>query len=89
MVPICVAIGCSCYTKKILEVVKIKIKLEGIKFEGKGLQAFLTLTYCPELDTVQECNEEQQQYVQNVVGTLRWMIEIGQVDILAEDICYV
>ena len=47
-------------------------------------QPFTTATYCPELDTSAICNDEQITFYQNLIGILRWMVELGRVDIAHE-----
>ena len=44
----------------------------------------LTAGYKPESDCTAELKSEGVQFYQEIVGQLRWAIEIGQVDILLE-----
>ena len=44
----------------------------------------LTTTYRPELDTSPELNQEDSSYYQSLIGILRWMVELGRVDICLE-----
>ena len=37
-------------------------------------------TYRPELDTTPECSDEQVTYFQNLIGILRWAIELGRIN---------
>jgi hypothetical protein len=41
-------------------------------------------SYRPELDTSNELNETDAAYYQSLIGILRWMVEIGRVDICLE-----
>ena len=41
-------------------------------------------SYRPELDTSNELNESDASYYQSLIGILRWMVEIGRVDICLE-----
>ena len=41
----------------------------------------LTTTYRPELDVSRELNEVDAAYYQSLIGILRWMVELGQVDV--------
>ena len=40
--------------------------------------------YFPELDVSQELRADRVQYYMEIVGVLRWEVEIGRVDILYE-----
>ena len=44
----------------------------------------ITTTYRPELDTSPELNPEDLSYYQSLIGILRWMVELGRVDICLE-----
>ena len=45
---------------------------------------FSSQSYRPKLDLTEECNEEQVEFYQSLVGMLRWTCEIGRIDILTE-----
>ena len=47
----------------------------------------LTTTYRPELDVSRELNEVDVAYYQSLIGILRWMVELGQVDVCWE-VCH-
>jgi hypothetical protein len=40
--------------------------------------------YRPEMDTTPELNAAQANYYQSQIGVLRWMVELGRVDIITE-----
>ena len=40
----------------------------------------LTTTYRPELDISRELNVADAAYYQSLIGILRWIVELGQVD---------
>jgi hypothetical protein len=40
--------------------------------------------YRPELDTSVYCNEDESNYFQQQVGVLRWLVELGRIDIAVE-----
>ena len=40
--------------------------------------------YCPEIDISPELNATDATYDQSLVGILRWMVELGRVDIIIE-----
>ena len=41
-------------------------------------------TYCPELDVSPELDAEEVSYYQSLIGLLRWIVELGRVDICLE-----
>ena len=41
-------------------------------------------SYCPELDVSPELNDVDAAYYMSVIGILRWMVELGFVDICLE-----
>ena len=44
----------------------------------------LTTTYRPELDVSRELNVADAAYYQSLIGILRWIVELGQVDVCLE-----
>ena len=44
----------------------------------------ITTTYRPELNTSPELNPKDLSYYQSLIGILRWMVELGRVDICLE-----
>ena len=44
----------------------------------------LTTTYRLELDVSRELNETDAAYYQSLIGILRWIVELGQVDVCLE-----
>ena len=44
----------------------------------------ISTTHRPELDVSDELNTEDSSYYQSLIGTLRWMVELGRVDICLE-----
>ena len=83
----CYSMGSDSYVKEAVRVVKQRMAEEGVKFKAskKTPQTpFTCLSYRPELDMSEECSPEQATYYQNLIGVLRWIIELGRVDILTE-----
>ena len=39
------------------------------------------MNYRPELDVTEACNDEQYGCFANLIGVLRWMVELGRIDI--------
>ena len=59
-----------------------------LKKRGKALPARvstpLSSNYRPELDTSEELNPDDAAYFQSLIGILRWMVELGRVDVCTE-----
>ena len=49
--------------------------------EYSAKQPFSSNDYRPELDTSAECDANQTQFYQNLIGILRWSVELGRIDI--------
>jgi hypothetical protein len=47
-------------------------------------QPFSTQSYAPELDTSEECTDDEATLYENLIGILRWIIELGRIDIAFE-----
>ena len=82
----CYAMGSDSYVKEAVRVVKQQMTEDGVKFLSKKTpqQPFTSLSYRAELDLSEECTLDQASCFQNLIGVLRWIIELGRVDILTE-----
>ena len=83
----CYALGSSSYIKEAIKVAKGNCSKYGMKFPvGKKTAGapFTSTSYRPELDISMFCNSEQTTFYQNLIGVLRWSIELGRIDILYE-----
>ena len=54
-----------------------------MKFPGK-VETPLRTNYRPELDVTAELGAQGATYYQSIIGALRWMIELGRIDICLE-----
>ena len=79
------------YVKNVVKNIKARLQEDGYKFNSKlsslsysAKQPFSTIDYRPELDTSYECNPDQTQFYQNLMGILRWLVELGRIDIAYE-----
>jgi hypothetical protein len=50
----------------------------------KGASAPFPRDYVSELDTTEELGPEDGNYFQSLIGILRWMVELGRIDIITE-----
>ena len=71
------------YVKNAIKNVEEKITKGGRKLVKRATTPFLH-NYRPEVDTSPELNPEDASYYQILIGTLRWMVELGRVDICCE-----
>lgn len=77
-------LGSNSYLKEALRIVRKVLDESGLKVTGKGVQPYSSLAYRPELDVSPFCNAEQHNLYQGLVGMLRWLIELGRIDVLLE-----
>ena len=84
----CLGMSVEQYCKKAVKNVKRKMKEHGYEFNRKfsdpqysPKHPFSNINYCPELDVTDACNDEQYSYYANLIGVLRWMVELGRIDI--------
>ena len=83
--------GAKQYVKKAVKNLKKKLEKDHLQFNKKlsdprvsAPQPFSSVNYCPELDTSVECSPEQTTLYQNIIGILRWTVELGRIDIAFE-----
>ena len=80
--------GSDTYTKRAVKNLKERLKQDGLEFNRKlsdpkisAPQPFSNVNYRAELDTSDECNKQQISFYQNLIGILRWLVELGRIDI--------
>ena len=83
--------GSQSYVKKAVKNLKRKLEEVFIQFNKKlsdvsvsAPQPFSNVNYRPELDTSIECTNDQVTLYQNIIGILRWVVELGRIDIAFE-----
>ena len=79
------------YVKEAIRNVKQRMKDDGYRYNKKlsdincsPTSPFSTQSYRPELDLSSECTPDQITYYQNLIGVLRWIVELGRIDIAFE-----
>ncbi|KAL7515917.1 hypothetical protein ACHAWX_000987 [Stephanocyclus meneghinianus] len=74
------------YCKVAFETVKAMLAEEGreLKSGKRSHKGPLPPGYKPELDITKELNVEKVQHYQQLIGILRWVVELGRVDIAIE-----
>lgn len=68
------------YVKSAITNVEIELAKEGRKLKSKA-STTLSSGYRPELDYTRELSDEKANYYQNLIGVLRWIVELGRIDI--------
>ena len=76
------------YVKEAVRNVKARMKEDNFRFNKKLSDInyspdnpFSAAGYRPELDLSAECTVDQITYYQNLIGVLRWIVELGRIDI--------
>ena len=59
---------------------RINKKLSDPNYSPKA--PFSSLDYRSELELSSECDNDQTNYFQNLIGVLRWIVELGRIDIV-------
>ena len=71
------------YVANLVADVKKKLEQAGRSLNAKQKSPF-TIGYRPEMDTTPELGDDQVNYFQEIIGCLRWAIELGRADIALE-----
>ena len=73
----------SKYIQEAISNLEAQLDLRGHKLR-KGVNSPLTTGYRPECDMTPECNEEDSRLYMSLIGVLRWVVELGRVDLTCE-----
>ena len=71
------------YIKLAIANIESRLKLMGMKLPGK-VTTPMSYDYAPEMDVSRELYSQELTFYQEIIGMLRWGIEIGRVDITME-----
>ena len=73
------------YVKNLIETVSDLLAEDGRELKGtfkqKSHTGPLPVTYAPELDDTRECSEKHASRYRQIIGILRWAVELGRLDI--------
>jgi hypothetical protein len=74
------------YVKAAIQVVRDLLAEDGRELKGgRGEHTGpMPISYRPELDTTPMCDEDHSSRYRQIIGILRWAIELGRIDILTE-----
>jgi hypothetical protein len=76
--------GCE-YVQNAVKIVKELLNEEGLALKtGKLADRPMPKSYHPELDVTRELDQEGSSRYHQLIGMLRWAVELGRVDILLE-----
>ena len=64
--------------------VEAYLEEKGIKLPKHGVNAPFTSNSRPEIDVTEDLGPTEASYYMSLIGVLRWMVEMGRVDICVE-----
>ena len=73
----------SQYVKEAVKNVEDYLAKKGQKLKRKAASP-ITPNYSPEIDSSPELSDVESTYYQSLIGILRWMVEMGRMDIITE-----
>ena len=76
-------VSSSKYIQDSIKNLESKMEKKNLKLRS-GVKAPLSKDYRPELDSSPELNTEDASLYQSLIGSLRWMVEMGRIDICCE-----
>lgn len=74
----------SQYVQAAVSNVETYLTQKGLKFQSRAPNTPLSSNYRPEVDVTPELGPVEAAYYQSLIGILRWMVELGRVDICLE-----
>jgi hypothetical protein len=75
------AMSATEYVKRAIEEVSRELTLQGA-YLPKRVETPLSSGYRPELDFSAELDDERTNYYQGLIGVLRWIVELGRIDLI-------
>ena len=79
----CWAFSSTQYVQDAVNNVEQYLARKGKKLVAKALAPFKS-NYRPEIDITEELDEDEASYYHSLIGVLRWIVELGRVDINTE-----
>ena len=84
----CYALGAKSYVKAAVKTCERLMEKHNLSYSSTHCHGrdtlFNTHEYCPVLDSSNYCDYDLTTVFQNVIGILRWICELGRIDILFE-----
>ena len=78
------ALSAYTYVKNAVRNVKLLLKEEGRGLKSTAKSPFSNSSYRPEVDTTDECDDQGASRYSQLIGVLRWAVELGRIDIYTE-----
>ena len=72
------------YVRNAVRNVKLLLQQEGRGLKSTARTPFPSTTYRPEMDMSEECDAEGSSRYSQLIGVLRWAVELGRIDIYTE-----
>lgn len=72
------------YVRESVKNVEAYMKKKNYVFTHKTISVPIPGSYHPELDGTEELDDEESSYYQSLIGILRWIVELGRIDISYE-----
>ena len=72
------------YVRNAVKNVKLLLQEEGRNMKTTAKTPFPNSTYRPETDTSEECDDAGSSRYSQLIGVLRWAVELGRIDIYTE-----
>ena len=72
------------YVKNAVRNVKLMLNEEGRGLKSTAKSPFSNSSYRPELDMTDECDDDGASRFSQLIGVLRWAVELGRIDIYTE-----
>ena len=76
----CLEFGSTQYVRAAVDNVKEYLRNKGEKLAVKALTP-LKSNFRPVIDITEELGEDESSYYQSLIGVLRWIVELGRVEI--------
>ena len=85
---LCWAFGSDSYVKDACKIAEDQMKKNGVSYPSTrrhgSSSPFSNQSYRPELDSSDFCDPKLTTMFQNLIGVLRWIVELGRIDIQLE-----
>jgi hypothetical protein len=78
------AFSANTYVKNAVKNVMLLMKADGRNLKTTAKSPFPSVTYRPETDTTDECDQEQALRYAQLIDVLRWAVELGRIDMYTE-----
>ena len=79
----CWAFGLTQYVRAAVDNVEEYLGTKGAETSPQGNDSFIKQVF-PEVDISDELDEDEASYFQSLIGVLRWIVELGRIEICCE-----